>query len=129
MILVDTSAWIEFFRDHDPVASRVDELLESNDAAVCGPILTELRRGFRSAAERARVLPLFEACHLLAQPAALWEEAGDIGFAIRRKGTTVKTLDLLIAAYALSHAVPLLTTDRDFALFRKAGIPLDLTPI
>src|SRR5688572_17223565 len=115
MILVDTSAWVEFFRDRDPVASNVDALLETNDVAICGPVLTELRRGLRSRSDRARVLPLLEACHLLAQPAALWEEAGDIGFSIGRKGVTVKTLDLLIAAYALSHGVPVLTIDRDFA--------------
>jgi predicted nucleic acid-binding protein len=126
MVLVDTSAWIEFFRGRDPIAARVDDLLESNDVAVCGPILTELRRGFRSPADRARVLPLLEACHALAQPPSLWEEAGDLGFALGRKGVKLKTLDLLIATYALSHSVPLLTSDGDFKSFRKAGIPLVL---
>jgi predicted nucleic acid-binding protein len=38
----------------------------------------------------------------------------------------VKTLDLLIAVYVLSHAVPILTADRDFALIRKAGFPIAL---
>lgn len=128
MILVDTSAWIEFFRDRGPTATRVDSLLESNDAAVCGPVLTELRRGFRSASDRARVLPLLEACHSLSQPASLWEDAGDIGFSIARKGMTVKSMDLLIAAYALRHGLPLLTTDKDFSLFQKAGVPLILAP-
>ncbi len=128
MILIDTSAWIEFFRGHDPVARRVDELLECNEAAVCGPILTELRRGFRSARDRDRVLPLLEACHQLAQPAELWEDAGDFGFALGRKGFSVKTLDLLIATYALGYSVALLTTDRDFLLIQKAGFPLALAP-
>ena len=90
MILVDTSAWVEFFRGREPLASRVDRLLETNDVAVCGPVLAELRRGFRSAGDRDRVLPLLEACHLLAQPPSLWEEAGDIGFALRRQGIAVK---------------------------------------
>ena len=126
MILVDTSAWIEFFRGRDPVATRVDQLLESNDVAVCGPILTELRRGFRSAADRNRVLPLLDACQQLAQPGQLWVEAGELGFVLGRKGVSVKTLDLLIAAYALSHSVGVLTADRDFWLIQKAGIPLML---
>jgi len=128
MILVDTSAWIAFFRDRKPMASRVDELLESNDVAICGPVLTELRRGFRSPADRARVVPLLEACHVLVQPPSLWEDAGDLGFAAARKGTTVKTLDLLIATYAISHAVPLLTTDADFAWLQRAGVRLTLAP-
>jgi len=126
MILVDTSAWIEFFRGRGPMADRVDELLEADEVALCGPVVTELRRGIRAASERKRVLPLLGSCHLLPQPPSLWEEAGDLGFALARKGATVKSLDLLIAVYALSHQVPLLTTDRDFELIRKVGLPLAL---
>lgn len=129
MILIDTSAWIDFFRDCDPMASAVDAAIEANDAALCGPIITELRRGFHSKAERARVLPLLGACHLIADPPALWEEAGDLGYSLRRTGVTVKSFDLLIAAFALAHSMPLLTADNDFALFKKAGIPLALVVV
>ena len=126
MILVDTSAWIAFFRDRGPVASIVDRALEDDEAALCGPVLTELRRGFLSAAERGKTIPLLLACHQLPQPANLWEEAGDLGFALARKGVTVKSLDLLIAAYALTHGVPILTLDRDFHLIARSGIGLHL---
>jgi tRNA(fMet)-specific endonuclease VapC len=127
LILVDTSAWIDFFRGREPIASIVDSALDSDDVALCGPVLTELHRGLRTPRERKRVLPLLTACHLLEQPPALWEEAGDLGYALARKGASVKTLDLLIAAYALSHSIQILTTDRDFARMRQAGIPLALT--
>jgi predicted nucleic acid-binding protein len=125
-IRIITSAWIEFFRGREPVATRVDELLEGDEVALCGPVLTELRRGIRSTSERRKVLPLFDSCSLLPPPSALWDEAGDLGFLLSRKGATLKTLDLLIAVYALSHQVSLLTTDRDFALIPKAGLPLVL---
>ncbi|HEX6278084.1 MAG TPA: PIN domain-containing protein [Polyangiaceae bacterium] len=124
MILVDTSAWIDFFRGKGPLADRVDDALASNEAALCGPILTELRRGLRSASERRRVIPLLDGCHQLEQPEKLWEEAGELGYVLARKGTTVKTLDLLIATYALSHGVALLASDFDFDDMRRAGIPL-----
>lgn len=127
MILVDTSAWIEFFRGRTPVSSAVDAALESNEAALCGPIVTEIRRGLRTGLERRRVLPLLAGCHWLEQPRTLWEEAGDLGFALARRGSSVKTLDLLIAAHALHHAVPILTTDRDFARMRRAGVPIALS--
>lgn len=123
MILVDTSAWIDFFRDQAPTAALVDELLEANEAALCGPVVTELRRGLRPA-ERRRVIPLLEGCPLLPQPPDLWDAAGDLGCALARKGVTAKTMDLLIATYALSHALELLTTDEDFVAIRKAGVPL-----
>jgi len=103
MILVDTSAWIEFFR--------------------------ELRRGLLNQSERRTVLPLLEACHILSQPAELWTEAGDLGFALRRRGVTPKTLDLLIAVYALHHSATLLTLDKDFVAMHKAGVPLQLAGV
>jgi len=123
MILVDTSAWIEFFRGRQPVADTVDGLLESNEVALCGPVITELRRGLRPS-DRAKVMPLLGACHLLDQPAGLWEEAGELGASLGRRGATLKSLDLLIATYALAHSVPLLSTDRDFLTLQAAGIPL-----
>ena len=38
----------------------------------------------------------------------------------------VKTLDLLIATYALAHGAPLLTLDKEFRSMCDAGIPLTL---
>jgi predicted nucleic acid-binding protein len=124
VILVDTSAWIEFFRGRGPVAEQVDELIETDEATLCGPVVTELRRGLRSRAERNRVLPLLSGCHVLDQPANMWEEAGEIGWYLGQRGSTVKSLDLLIAAYALAHDVPILTVDRDFERMRRAGLGL-----
>ena len=95
MILVDTSAWIEFFRGRDPIASAVDETLVNNEAALCGPVEAELRRGLLNERERGKVLGLLEACHVLGQPPELWTEAGDLGFALRRRGVAPKTIDLL----------------------------------
>jgi predicted nucleic acid-binding protein len=126
LILVDTSAWIAFFRDRGPVAAIVDQALEDDDVALCGPVFTELRRGFKSAAERSRTIPLLQACHQLHQTASLWNDAGDLGFALARKGITVKSLDLLIAAYALTNGTAILTLDRDFRLIAQAGIGLQL---
>jgi len=126
VILIDTSAWIEFFRGRGRRADAVDQLIESDDAAVCGPILTELRRGLRSRADRERVLPLLSGCQVLEQPSALWEEAGDLGVLLGKRGATVKSMDLLIATYALTHTVPLLTADTDFARMRHLGVGLML---
>ena len=126
MILVDTSAWVDFFRGSEPCASWVDQLLAENQVAICGPVVTELRRGLRSDRERRRVLPLLEGCSSLDQPSDLWNEAGELGFALARKGSLVKSLDLLIAVHALAHDVALLTRDKDFELIRRGGSPLRL---
>jgi tRNA(fMet)-specific endonuclease VapC len=126
VILVDTSAWVEFFRGRDPLAATVKSLIEADEAALCGPIVTELRRGLRSERERRAVVPLLQSLHDLVQPARLWDEAGELGYFLARKGVTAKTLDLLVTAYALAHGVALLATDRDFDAMRRAGVPLSL---
>ena len=126
MTLVDTSAWIDFFRGSGALAGAVDTLLEEGEAALCGPVMTEIRRGIRSPAERRRVLDLLEGCHHLEEPARLWDDAGDLGSFLGRRGTTAKTLDLLIATYALVHALPILTRDRDFEIMSRAGVDLQL---
>ena len=126
MILIDTSAWIDFFRGKGHFADAVSTALEHDDAAICGPVLTELRRGLRTQRERRKVLPLLEGCHLLRQPSALWRDAGELGYVLARKGATVKTLDLIIAIFAMSHSVPILTADSDFKLMRRRGISVNL---
>jgi len=129
VILIDTSAWIEFFRGRGALADAVDAAVEQNDAALCGPIVTELRRGLRSRRDRTSVLPLLEGCHLLEQPEHLWANAGDLGFALRRRGVNVKSLDLLIATYALAHEVPILSADSDFRLMRRAEVGILLVEL
>lgn len=74
------------------------------------------------------MLPLLGGCHFLQQPDRLWEEAGDLGYYLARRGETAKTLDLLIAAHALAHGVSLLADDADFARMQRVGIPLRLHP-
>src|SRR6185436_19054263 len=45
----------DFFRGRGGLADVVDRLLETDEIAVCGPVVTELRRGLRSRAERLRI--------------------------------------------------------------------------
>ncbi len=126
MILVDTSAWIAFFRGSTGTADQVARVLTEGTAAWCGPIRTELVRGFASDRERNRVLPMLDACHWLEQPPDLWSFAGELGRTLRRRGVTVKTFDLLIATYALFGDVALLTCDGDFAAMQRHGVNLTL---
>jgi predicted nucleic acid-binding protein len=121
MILIDTSAWIDFFRDHRPMADKVAALIEANRAAVAGPILTELLRGVRTVDERAQLQQLLEGCHWIGDPENLWAYAGELGALARRKGKTLKTLDLLIATYALQSGVPLLTSDSDYLQIKQSA--------
>jgi predicted nucleic acid-binding protein len=125
VILIDTSAWIDFFRGNGRLADSVDEALATGEAALCGPIVTELRRGL-SASQRKQVLQLLSGCSILEDPAELWVAAGDLGYRLGRKGVTVKTLDLLIAVHAIFHDAELLTADSDFRHISNAVVGLRL---
>jgi predicted nucleic acid-binding protein len=88
------------------------------------PILTEILRGCLVEKEKQKIQNLFQNLTQLEFFPSLWEEASHIGSRLRKKGITVKTLDLLIATYALSYNKCLLTKDRDFSLMKKAGLNL-----
>ncbi|MBI3295688.1 MAG: PIN domain-containing protein [Deltaproteobacteria bacterium] len=126
MILIDTSAWIEFFRGKGECANSVDVLLSENQVALCGPVLTEITRGFRSERDKQDIIPLLEACRLLSQPENLWQDAGSLGFLLGKQKKRVKTLDLLIASIAIFHRVPILTNDTDFKRIQEIAPALAL---
>jgi predicted nucleic acid-binding protein len=126
MVLVDTSAWIDFFRDSGPVASTVEHLIETGQSCYCGPVLTEILRGCTVTKQRNQILTLFYGLEKIDDPIDLWENAGLIGASLSKRGYNVKTLDLLIATFSLSTNIPILTKDKDFKLMKKAGLDLML---
>jgi len=116
VILIDTSAWIEFLRDTgSPVCERVDALMDS-EIAVCDPVRMEILAGARSEAHLADLRGLLARATLLPTSTVHYEQAAGLYRSARSEGLTVRTLiDCLIAAIAIDHAVPLLQADRDFA--------------
>ena len=128
MILVDTSAWIEFLRDTaSPICIRVDELLAS-DIATCHPVRMEILAGARDEAHLRDLRGLLARAVLLPTEPVDYEEAAAIYRGCRRQGETVRRLiDCLIAATAIRHGVAVLHADRDFDAI--AGVvPLQIDP-
>ena len=127
MILVDTSAWIEFLRDTaSPTCARVDALL-SAEVATCHPIRTEVLAGARDERHLQSLRGLLARATLLPTEPVDYEEAAALFRACRRNGETVrKLIDCLIAAVAIRHEVPLLHADNDFeAIARSTKLELD----
>ena len=57
MILVDTSVWIDFFagRDLQHVSALEQSIIENEDLALCGIIMTEILQGIADDATHRRV--------------------------------------------------------------------------
>ena len=121
MILIDTSAWIEFLRDtRSSVCERVDTLLESR-IATCDAVRMEVLAGARDQEQLEQLRRLLARATLLPTESIDFDAAAAVFRACRSRGETVrKLIDCLIAAVAIRANVPLLHMDQDFAAIAAA---------
>lgn len=128
MVIVDTSAWVEYFRGGLPlVVNKVDLCLEQDLVGIGDLVYCEIMQGIRSPRERADVATL-----LLSLPRfdmvgfAMAEKSAANYRLLRSKGVTVrKTMDVLIGTYCAEHGLQLVHHDSDFDLMAK-HIGLDI---
>ena len=120
MILVDTSAWVEFLRDTgSAVCDEVDRLL-AGDIATCDPIRMEVLAGARDESHLRQLRGLLARATVLPTDPGAYESAAAMYRTCRRSGETVRRLiDCLIGAVAVEHEVPLLHADSDFATLER----------
>lgn len=120
MILIDSSAWIEFLRDTgSPTCTRVDEFLGA-DIAVCEPVRMEILAGARDDRQLSDLRRLLARAALLPTESIDYEEAAVLYRSCRRRGDTPrKLIDCLIAAIAIRVGVPILHVDADFDVISR----------
>jgi predicted nucleic acid-binding protein len=117
MILVDSSAWIEFYRV-DGTASVQDAVAEAirlDRAAVNGIIQVEVVPFVRNPSQRAQVSDDFSSFHWLELDREVFDLATGLTTRLRSQGLTIPATDLVIASTALRWNVRLLHVDRHFA--------------
>jgi predicted nucleic acid-binding protein len=119
LILVDTSAWVEFLRaTGSEVHVRLRDLLQRDEAlATTELVVMEVLAGARDDAHLDRLRrAVLGRCEVLGgHGLADYEEAAAIYRHCRSRGATVRKLnDCLIAAVAIRTGVPLLHADQDF---------------
>lgn len=115
MILIDTSAWVEFLRGTDsPICQRVDKLL-SQKIATCDAVRMEVLAGARDDEHLNRLRQLLARATILPTEPIDYDAAATLYRAGRRQGKTIrKLIDCLIAAVAIRANVPILHRDADF---------------
>lgn len=118
VILVDTSAWVEFLRATGTTTHlAVRRLVEYDESvATTDVIVMELLAGARDARHLERLRRLLARCRLVPVGGlADFEEAADLYRRCRRQGATLGALsDCLIAAVARRADLEVLHADRDF---------------
>ncbi len=123
MILVDSSAWIEFLRAtgslvHLRLRSALEEKAELASTDV---IVMEILAGARDDADRDRLRRLLYGQRFLAvEGPADYESAAELYRVCRKGGETPRKLtDCLIAAVAIRNEVELLCEDADFEVIAR----------
>jgi hypothetical protein len=122
--LIDTSAWIEFFRPKgDPLLkARVRDLMSIKEAAYTCPVAFELITGARKEELNDLRTGLGLASRFVLLPEH-WDLAGSSNAALRAKGVNIPASDLLIATVAHSLKMPLLAKDAHFETIRVHSLP------
>lgn len=117
-MIVDTSVWINFFRDvQNPQTDLVADLLIAKDMLYITPtILQEVLQGVPGDGQFDRIKKDLLACSVpLTDPVEAAIEAAQLYRTLRRKGVTIrKPNDCLIAHYAIFYDIPILHNDIDF---------------
>lgn len=133
MIVVDTSAWIEFFRASERPADRtLQRLIRAGaDLAVTEIVVMELLAGTRSDRHERRIRTGLVGMPVLPLKGLLdFEAAAALYRACRLGGETLRRItDCLVAVSAIAAGASVLHADRDFdAIARHSDLavePLD----
>jgi predicted nucleic acid-binding protein len=114
--LVDTSVWVELFRDTTGKVRRALLGAVSGDDIVLSRFhQLELLQGARDEHEWELLSDYLGAQEYLELNPATWSDAARIFFELRRAGRTVRSpIDCCIAQLALDYDVLLIHRDRDF---------------
>lgn len=130
MILIDSSAWIEFLRGTGSAACQaVDDLL-ADEIATCDMVSMEILAGARDERQLDELRRLLARATVLPTTPADYEHAAALYRGCRRAGESVRRLtDCLIAAVAITAGTPVLHQDADFtAIARHSRLETLATP-
>ena len=120
MILIDTSAWVEFLRDTgSPICQRVDDLLAA-EIGLSDAVRMEVLAGARDDQHLQQLRRLLARASTLPTEPVDYDAAAALYRTCRQRGQTVrKLIDCLIAAVAIRGDVPVLHLDADFDVLAR----------
>jgi len=125
-VLVDTSAWVDFFNGHpSPEAEALSRLIrEEADVLTCGVVVAEVLQGLRKSKTLTQIEQHFLDMEWLTpiEPETYVDAAG-LYRSLRSKGVTIRsTIDCMIAGLADENDVLLLSKDRDLRLIIESDL-------
>lgn len=120
-LLLDSSVWICYLRPRqwEDLKTAVQEALTQGRVATCWAVNCELLIGARDEPAFDILLEAIRAVPEVPLTPAVWEEAAQLGYRLRKQGLLVPLPDLLIAQCAISSGRVLWHADEDFERIRR----------
>ncbi|MCW1923466.1 hypothetical protein OKA05_12955 [Luteolibacter arcticus] len=117
MVLIDSSAWVEFFRKKGDLGVKlaVANLRNEMQAAVCGPVAMEILGGALEE-HREAIGRDFSLLPWLRTDERLWLDSAAHYAKLRTHAVTAPWNDVLIATFSLWKGCRLYAPDKHFAL-------------
>jgi predicted nucleic acid-binding protein len=115
-ILIDTSVWIDYFRNQSAVfVDFVAEIVKNHEICVPRIVLAELMQGAKSEKELSVIEDFMEAFTIVDQTDQTWVNAGRLAYELRKKKRkNVNLTDCYIAVVAKENNCAVFTLDRHF---------------
>ncbi len=116
MVLIDTSIWINVFKDKQGDYSRnLYQEIANRDIFLTRFQQLELLQGCRNEKEWGQLCSYLDGQDYLEMRAGTWQAAARIYYSLRKKGLTVRsTIDCCIAQVAIERRLLLIHDDADF---------------
>lgn len=128
--LFDTSIWIYYFKKSSDlriskIQKQAEKFIEGGKIYTCGQILAEFLRGVGKKTKKQKEMReiLLSLPYLLTMKTD-FVKAADLARKLDAEGKSVPLADCIIAAFAISHNLILVTNDNHFKRFK--GLKLKL---
>lgn len=114
-VLVDTSVWVDFFRNRSDAVALVAELAATNRAVISGTVLQETLQGAKTEKELNFLRAQMSLWHFESEQPEDFVAAAALYAHLRWQGVTVPPADCLVAAVAIRSNAALCSSDAHFA--------------
>ena len=121
-IIVDTSIWIEYFRNNKSYVNLIEENLDLENIYILGPIVSELLHGVKDEKEYDLLSRSMDSIPFLDCTYDDWANAGNILFKVKKSGISIPLTDAIIGAVALRYNASVLTLDSYFKKIKSLRV-------
>jgi len=121
MYLIDTSVWVNIFRDKTGIKRKnLENIIEDNPFFLSHFIQMELLQGAKNEQEWKLLETYLQEQDYLPENNTIFVNSARIFYDLRRKGLTVRSsIDCCIAQLAITYDLILIHKDKDFETIKK----------